>query len=630
MKNKKRILRISCFIFALAFALTFFVPCAVVFAEDSSHPFDNSNVLDDLNGSTVLGKKFSVDDYPRNLLGQPQLLSFAEFCFSTDINYASNYGLFLYVYNPSGVQIEDSSLNCVTMGSTYDAGNNVTANKQFGLHICNYSSDFLFYKFRILDVGSHFARCTSATVRRYDIVSLLLKYEYSVNALAYDVGGTYCFTGYAQGMNFESLYSSTLKATQKSFDVLRLTPSHTYYRLQENEQWFNQLNSVYFSVPSSIASNYDRLYRVQASTYEYLTSPMFVFIDKPGQYSGSQQICNYFYAMTGVDFSGNSSDSDYDGLVWDRAARVGFSTGFNSYTMTRTSGVLNYNLSEIAWVLPLGYSADYSVSTTSLLNYMQDYSAQSLHPKILGKYSQDLFCDKYYVGVDGSYPTFVNGKYDIDLDCSGDDDFTLVGSDRTFSWFDALTLGLFYSTDVYEHISPIVEVDVHDYDLGDSDFSEKYFVALGDVQKVKSSLIDAKESKQVLYLFRFAGTKYLADQLYYRPKDNLYTPGGCTPVGYMCQEVAFLDFNIISLSYMKDGELTMFSVVSDPMDFLASTQNNFNPFDYSEILNILAIILGLIILLLLLWFFSKIVFPVLRGFFRLLKSLFSKKNNKRK
>ena len=51
-------------------------------ASEIQTAFEESNVLDDLTGGTVGGKKFSLADYPHNSDGKPQIISFTEFCYS--------------------------------------------------------------------------------------------------------------------------------------------------------------------------------------------------------------------------------------------------------------------------------------------------------------------------------------------------------------------------------------------------------------------------------------------------------------------------------------------------------------------------------------------------------------------
>ena len=44
--------------------------------------YDNTNVLDDLKSATVNGQPFDLSAYPRNPFGSPQVITFAEYCYS--------------------------------------------------------------------------------------------------------------------------------------------------------------------------------------------------------------------------------------------------------------------------------------------------------------------------------------------------------------------------------------------------------------------------------------------------------------------------------------------------------------------------------------------------------------------
>ena len=62
-------------------------------ASEIQTAFEESNVLDDLTGGTVGGKKFSLADYPHNSDGKPQIISFTEFCYSYYAEKQGDFGL---------------------------------------------------------------------------------------------------------------------------------------------------------------------------------------------------------------------------------------------------------------------------------------------------------------------------------------------------------------------------------------------------------------------------------------------------------------------------------------------------------------------------------------------------------
>lgn len=79
--------------------------------------YENTNVSDNLKGSTIGGKEFDLTDYPHNSNGKPQIISFVEFCYSYYAEKQADYGLYVYVYNLSPVNATASPLK-VTCSAT--------------------------------------------------------------------------------------------------------------------------------------------------------------------------------------------------------------------------------------------------------------------------------------------------------------------------------------------------------------------------------------------------------------------------------------------------------------------------------------------------------------------------------
>ncbi len=73
---------------------------------ESANEFDKTNVLDDLEDTTIDGKAFSLEDYSFNSKKQTTVLLLAEYCYSFYENKQGNYGLYLYVWNPRGLAFD--------------------------------------------------------------------------------------------------------------------------------------------------------------------------------------------------------------------------------------------------------------------------------------------------------------------------------------------------------------------------------------------------------------------------------------------------------------------------------------------------------------------------------------------
>ena len=113
----------------ISFALTLLtvvagaIPATIsVSAEESVATYEQTNVMDDLKGSTINGKEFSLTDYNFDAFKETKVLSFVEYCYSFYQNMQDNYGLYVYIYNPKGLKfIENSSLNQIQMAYVLQA-----------------------------------------------------------------------------------------------------------------------------------------------------------------------------------------------------------------------------------------------------------------------------------------------------------------------------------------------------------------------------------------------------------------------------------------------------------------------------------------------------------------------------
>lgn len=86
--------------------------------------YENTNVWDNLQNSTLGGNAFNIEDYPHKENGKPQLISLVEFCYSYYADKQSDYGLYIYVYNPQDLAFDtDTERNRIQLKygkSAYD------------------------------------------------------------------------------------------------------------------------------------------------------------------------------------------------------------------------------------------------------------------------------------------------------------------------------------------------------------------------------------------------------------------------------------------------------------------------------------------------------------------------------
>ena len=116
--ERKQIIKRICFSFvliavlvlAMVFGGGFTAPVAYAATNDDLH-FDETYVMDDLEGMTINGKPFDIADYSFDESRNTGVLLFTEYCYSFYSNRQGNYGLYVYVWNPQGLNIDVDNVN---------------------------------------------------------------------------------------------------------------------------------------------------------------------------------------------------------------------------------------------------------------------------------------------------------------------------------------------------------------------------------------------------------------------------------------------------------------------------------------------------------------------------------------
>ena len=214
----------------------------IAYAAGSELNYDKTNVMDDLTSSTVNGQPFDVKDYPYDEDSQAQIVNFVEYCYSYKGNMQGNYGLYVYVYNPQGLNIStNSKSNKIQMAVSYDSEGKPNNYAKFDLQFLSKSEDSnyknLFYKFKVADreiSGTTFKDRVNSNERRYDVSGIELMEYGKVNAVEYSCGGSYIFTGYAEGYGPDPAAKSTLTSAVRELETISLDVRGTNYRTESS------------------------------------------------------------------------------------------------------------------------------------------------------------------------------------------------------------------------------------------------------------------------------------------------------------------------------------------------------------------------------------------------------------
>ena len=630
---KKIVLNNRILFCAIVIAIVF---CTVFFSvQDLSHiafagsvSFDDSNVLDDLKSSTINGESFDILDYPFDENGDISIVNFVEYCYSYKVNMRSNYGLYIYLYNPKGLDIDTSSKqNKVQMAVSWvkneDGTYSADRYEKFNLKFCNESSDSnyksLFYKFKVIDReidGATMVDRVNSNERRYDISGIELLTKGSVNATDYTIGGTYKFTGYAQG--YGNSDENTLSCVVQDLETLKLEVHSTYYRTgvsSPGEGHYNEVNSVYFSVPDRIFNMYGNLQKIRAEWWEYKIKPALVLND--------ESFFNLATQYTGQEVKNYSPDGDYLTRLYDQ------SIPFNAYSLNELlEGSVSYywtfNVDLLDWkagnvgkdwektcdnvsnLLPfVFYSPAENIDSVFSFLYSKQVAgdvASSVVEDYVYNYSNEL--GNGYIDCNGrqiSKDLFIDsvddgrimGHNDQTIDFG--DTFDLKSYDSNHSWWEKLwTFGFSWpeTDEHYENVQPIYEVKADDLLFTDDVVSSRLLINKDDVSDFRTYYTAESIKGNHVILFRFANTDYFCQNAFMQKANGNGSTGG-----YIAQMTWFFDFDIIELTFNKDGNYRVIPAVSSPIDIVNGISAPPVSFEWWKlVLMIIGFLLGILLL----------------------------------
>lgn len=582
--------------------------------------YDNINVLDDLQSSTIDGKPFDIADYPKNAQGTAQMITFVEYCYSQYANGFGNYALYVYVYNPALVEFATvSTQNKIEISTDFYYENeqgkvgDVKDYQKFSLKFCNASGGEyanLFLKFRIVDEENIILNAQreheQKTGNRYYHISGIELFEIggsATNAHEYLVNKYYQFSGYAEGYGDSENFPFTCDSTGQA-EAVELDVRHTFYRSETSSKgkgYQNQLDSVYFAVPKRLFDTYGELQRIKAEWYEYKTKDIIVtsndeFASVARSWLGKQT--NTQFSVGGIPEInkdiGYSLVQDYynsSGMGYVQGATWGWNI-YGNYVSPRAKAL--YYLFQVDNIEEYDPYADIvsigGVESNQLYEYIKNYDKSydgGTLPIKDGTISADLFADDIddYRKVDSEYGKIQQGYsyYDFDADLDLQHLSSWQESDPDF-WDNIRNWGLWDTIfgDIPEEesrtVAPIEIIEEDDLKGTSAEVSERLLINSGDVQALRDYYDEAvtidpsvsDDEEKVVVLFHFATTDYYSAPVEIWELGTGFL-GGDTKISgqaYRAWESVFLDFDVIQLTFNNDGEYHVIPAVSSPIDIV--------------------------------------------------------------
>ena len=510
--------------------------------------FDKTNVLDDLKSSN----EFDILDYPFDILGErePELITFVEYCYNYNESNQNNYGLYVYIYNPQGTDIETAdSKNKIGLAVSYnsDSTGNLEANRyeKFDLHFCSKSDGLyknLFYKFKIIDRtsdidGKSICERVNRVARRYDISEIELFFNGNIKANSYGIGGSFTFTGFSKGYGSDKTAESTLLVDYKPLRTVQLEVHSTFWRSKSSplgKDYRNELDSVYFSVPNEYLNEYDSLQKIHASWYETRTNAGWVItnseldsFDVGGSYHGNTGSSWCIKVKKLDDFVSSKMLLEYvhkDNAECHKGYPVFFKYGL------------------------MGYNDCILMNETSF--------NQSKDPVFGGETAGRTW-----------------GLNDVTIDAG--DNYDLLSYDETHGFWDTVKDFGFWNTllgktpddSSFKNIKPIIPIERDKYEKYSAELlAQELYVDSHEADAFCDYVHTSWEKGETPFLFRFAVTQYHSE-----PRESFY---------YYFDTEIFCDFDIIDLTFVRDDEYFVIPVVASPIDIIGGAEK---PIEYDDV-----------------------------------------------
>lgn len=573
LTNTQRV-AISFVLLLLMLFILFISSIKPVYAEvDKDTKFDNTDLLEELN--SIPG--FNIDDYYFNSkeVVRPKIWNIVEYCYSFRADQRENYGVYIYLHNPSGIEYDiNSNRNKVSIAVNYEDIDNAKlphTYELFNLKFCSKTEDKynnLFYKFKVVDHvsedGMRLSDRVDPNARRYAISLINLHEVGRTDVTTYEIGGSWTFSGYSKGYGPDKNAETDLKCVQADdVEYLKLMPVYTYYRTLTSsipskhnyEDHQNQLNALYFSVPKQTLKDYGELKRILARWDEYKTSPIFV--------TNHQEAYEKFKAFEGKDI-GRRDDSLKGSIT------LGRSESGVSVPKTYYDWVYNLNVS-----CPPAQAIGGTKSYSTLLPYIFKCDGKISEYYLPGKTLTDHI--RNYKGpfdnlvIDSVDSGRIRGENlrKFDVDQAGDRFNLLNYKDHNSGWdYFWKYFGHWPDDPTINDIPPIQAVSVEDMSLTNEAISKKYLINIRDVDDFKKYVKDNSKDG-ITHIFRFANTDYAT----YETEITLFGDSGTlidkAGISFLAQQTIFLDIQMLELDFFKNGKYYTIAAVHNPIDGIA-------------------------------------------------------------
>lgn len=587
---------VCCLLAAMLLSLSVF-PAGAETSGGSLKVFEEQSILTDLTGATVGDKPFSLENYPYrpgSKAEDMQLLTLFEYgycdCDSKDDRY-DDYALFLYVYNPGNISVPKSDLR---HAATLSVGAE-DAYSKYRIRLLSSAGDSthnqLLLKFKVEISAKDLRQLVGSGERTYKLSEFEI-YSGGSNAKA-TKGGEFTYTGYMSGYG-----DTVLKADVKDMETLSLDLKHCVWRTDNSPlgtAYKTQLDSVYFAIPNDVFEEYgNKIAKIKYHAYKYDTGYVAVFRD---------------------DENGNKAYNlykDYEGKQISNDVReIPTLCDHRDFQFNTTFCYNNrYNNILDTWFV------DDSENWAYKLSYVLKMPAATKPESIIETDLQVRLSDDWSAYNAGQAQLFfLDDKTSHEVIREIGDEPWTIDAKGAPNWFQQLLLSGAYQSkpDDLENIQPIRIVNAADF----SNFENELYVDEYYKDDLLSAYNTAVKNDESLVLFHFDTSDYFTIEV----ECNSYLSDGSEVCvygdpGFVAKETVYMDFDVIDITFEKDGEYTVLPCVSNPIHVIADLETAKDDSKSGKIpvwAWVIIAILVLVIVILLLPILTPILKPLLQA-----------------
>lgn len=569
---KKRFQKWLSFLFALMF-IVLSIPFTASANDLTMGAIETTDVVDDLERMGV-----DITEYPKNVeMDHCRMLTFLEYGFDYYVN-TSDYGLYVYMYNPSGRVIDVNGKNYIQM-QTKRVNNEVSSGwKKYALEFCSYSTtqgfEHVFYKFKVKDV-SGFRDNLSVDFRHYDISGVELHFSGKRNATDFAVGGGYSFTGFMPYRDQGRTVNNSLYMYVRPRETVELELHPVSWKTKTSDKGVGyqyEVFSVYFSVPNDIIRDYGDKNNVTKGLVE---------IDGTfEEYKINGVVTPYSNVYNTIKADLGKKDTDENNLTWGLATEapqiMAFYYGSKAFNCSWVDLVPLYNpdlISRICTVLDYNGGEFEGISSLEFEEQLFELMVSREDGMLPVLNYVDEGCTKGY------QPYNVTSKDDLA------DSIATYASNPSNNKFKAWFKGesnLYLEDESYDAIQGIQAINTWEVMkdslyLSSAAIAEKFYMQESEADEFKRFVVSEAAKDRTTYILRYAVRDYYCEDVYVR-LDGLEKNYRWGDGNYYFEKTVFFNFDILSLTWEDQYQKrSVIPVVASPVNNVGSITPPRNP-----------------------------------------------------